>query len=950
MNALRWLYRLAGTAALLTLTLALAPPAHANWNPFPGGLQVSSSVEGPHSCPDGNGGTWVAYFGAPFGPPDNRLYAVHLRFDGAFLASVQLATLAGPTQLAIVPDGSGGCIVAYLSSAAPANLVAQRLDLNASPVWTSTVDNLGTATSVQATADDSGGMIVLWSDTRGGTSTFVQRLTSGGSALWATNGKSLGAIRPSFVPSAGASNAITSICTDGVGGAFIAFRPSSTTDLLLQHVDGSGNLALGGGVDLSHTDLGSLSGAGTIVSDAAHGAWISYLLGTGLVVEHAPSTVNTSSVLNPVAVPSLYAPDTNPDPFPSLIANASGLFLAIGIVNGSAHGVLVQHVTNAMSFDWDNGFVQGRTTPFISTGSTIQPMLTWGGVSFPNNVVVSWPDVSTDSLRAQGFDATGHPAFLQTGVALGDNGWLVGAVPGAFVPSATQLWVNAGGALEGQNVSLSDVDVTVTQPGWAGPLVPRADSLGVSPGLVGATVLLEGQPFWLNYSFSQPLPNTIPPVALRVYADGEEFVDASKPLWTDMVHNVPNGFTTGDYMRFNVEMSAMPGGPHTLTIYAASNVGVDNQLDEALEFNNSWSHQWVWEPSWILAGPLFNTFPKPLGKFPIPNGIGHKFLSPSKPPNPNAWVASCAARRGPTYGPAGQVLGYGDSYGLETFDLPVGAGEFTHMIGASHQGFNGTNFTVALAPAAPDSIYPLVVRDSVQDSNPDSCWFDLQFADDRYGPAAGSTWTDQAMAPGELTDVYLLQASARQSLKLSLRRHEVVAGPQSALAFEVFPPESAAVFSRGGGMASHTVSADVETLSFVATSTGPYVVVVFRQDGSAAGGAMTYDFESSSVATLDAPGSGPAVRLSFAGAEPNPARGGADLSYTLPAAGPASLALYDLGGRQVRVLASGDAAPGGHRVHWDGTGADGARVRAGLYFARLSYGGHTLVRRLTVIE
>ncbi len=46
------------------------------------------------------------------------------------------------------------------------------------------------------------------------------------------------------------------------------------------------------------------------------------------------------------------------------------------------------------------------------------------------------------------------------------------------------------------------------------------------------------------------------------------------------------------------------------------------------------------------------------------------------------------------------------------------------------------------------------------------------------------------------------------------------------------------------------------------------------------------------------------------------------------------VAVYDVAGRLVRVLADGKLSPGTHRLDWDGTNEMGARVSAGLYFMR----------------
>lgn len=68
--------------------------------------------------------------------------------------------------------------------------------------------------------------------------------------------------------------------------------------------------------------------------------------------------------------------------------------------------------------------------------------------------------------------------------------------------------------------------------------------------------------------------------------------------------------------------------------------------------------------------------------------------------------------------------------------------------------------------------------------------------------------------------------------------------------------------------------------------------------------------------------------------------------------GPVStrLAVFDVQGRVVRVLADGAYAAGFHLVEWDGRGETGARVRPGLYFCRLIAGGVAAQTRIMVLR
>jgi hypothetical protein len=57
---------------------------------------------------------------------------------------------------------------------------------------------------------------------------------------------------------------------------------------------------------------------------------------------------------------------------------------------------------------------------------------------------------------------------------------------------------------------------------------------------------------------------------------------------------------------------------------------------------------------------------------------------------------------------------------------------------------------------------------------------------------------------------------------------------------------------------------------------------------------------------------------------------------TMPEAGPAYVALYDVLGRRVRVLRDETLPKGATIAPWDGKDAAGRSVRRGVYFARVT--------------
>jgi flagellar hook assembly protein FlgD len=85
-------------------------------------------------------------------------------------------------------------------------------------------------------------------------------------------------------------------------------------------------------------------------------------------------------------------------------------------------------------------------------------------------------------------------------------------------------------------------------------------------------------------------------------------------------------------------------------------------------------------------------------------------------------------------------------------------------------------------------------------------------------------------------------------------------------------------------------------------------------------------------------------------AYPNPFRDQATVEFRLPRAMDAEVAVYELGGRLVRTLREGAAAAGESRVTWDGRGASGRPVPAGVYWVRLRGEAMEQARRVVAVR
>jgi hypothetical protein len=83
---------------------------------------------------------------------------------------------------------------------------------------------------------------------------------------------------------------------------------------------------------------------------------------------------------------------------------------------------------------------------------------------------------------------------------------------------------------------------------------------------------------------------------------------------------------------------------------------------------------------------------------------------------------------------------------------------------------------------------------------------------------------------------------------------------------------------------------------------------------------------------------------------PNPFNPSTALKLALADDGDVSLTIYDVGGRKIRRLVSGDLQAGYHEVVWDGRTDSGDDAATGIYFARLQHKSVDKTIRMTLIK
>lgn len=98
------------------------------------------------------------------------------------------------------------------------------------------------------------------------------------------------------------------------------------------------------------------------------------------------------------------------------------------------------------------------------------------------------------------------------------------------------------------------------------------------------------------------------------------------------------------------------------------------------------------------------------------------------------------------------------------------------------------------------------------------------------------------------------------------------------------------------------------------------------------------------------PAPAPDARVSLSDARPNPSRGAVWFTLRLPSPARVAFDVLDPGGRRVWSAPVSDQGAGAVPLLWPGLDAAGARARPGLYLARATVNGRSLVRRVALLR
>lgn len=98
------------------------------------------------------------------------------------------------------------------------------------------------------------------------------------------------------------------------------------------------------------------------------------------------------------------------------------------------------------------------------------------------------------------------------------------------------------------------------------------------------------------------------------------------------------------------------------------------------------------------------------------------------------------------------------------------------------------------------------------------------------------------------------------------------------------------------------------------------------------------------------PRSAEIVRFALGPVSPNPFREAAMIAYSTPASARVAIGVYDVNGRLVRTVFSGQVDAGTHQVAWDGRDDAGAKVARGVYFCRMNAGEFSATEKVVLLQ
>lgn len=393
-----------GTSDLYAQRVLSTGAAHPAW-PFNGRVLCSAANNqlDPAIVSDGAGGAIVAWCDLRNG--HNQLVFVHHVLpngttDPAWNPAGRVLAATGANQLepAIVSDGAGGAIVAWLDARNGAlDVYAHHIrstgvvDGAWPPLGAALCNAVNTQNAPAMVADGAGGAIVAWQDARSGTNydLYAQRVLAGGvvDPSWPVDGRA--------VKIAANDQMNPAIIADGAHGAIVTwqdYRSGTDYDIFAQHVLSTGITDVAWPLD-GRVLCGAANeqSTPTIVPDGAGGAIVSWQDARGGPMDIYAQRVLASGAVDPAWPLDGRALCTAADPqyLPRAVTDGAGgaIVTWYDFRGGSTSDIYAHHVSSAGVVDpaWP---VNGRAL-CLALDDQYQEVIVSDG---NGGAVVAWED------------------------------------------------------------------------------------------------------------------------------------------------------------------------------------------------------------------------------------------------------------------------------------------------------------------------------------------------------------------------------------------------------------------------------------------------------------------------------------------------------------------------------------------------------------------------------
>jgi hypothetical protein len=323
------------------------------------------------------------------------------------------------SNVQIISDDAQGAIICWVDERTGSrDIYAQRINSAGFVLW----NNNGTAISIAANfqqdclivPDGSGGAIIAWKDTRNGADDiYAQRVNAAGNVQWAMDG----------VPVCTAVDYQTELqmISDGNGGAILTWmdqRSGTTNDIYAQYIDGAGN-SLWAVDGIPVCSAANTQGAPKIASDGGGGAIITWYDGRdpgddNLYAQRVDSAGIAQWTMDGILVCS----DTNAQYSPTIVADGTGG--AVIAWNDSRSTGLMIHQDIYVQKINASGLPQWTTNGVaicVDSSDQYGIKMTSDG---SGGAVITWTDWRgpTQDIYAQRISAAGLVQWITNGVAI----------------------------------------------------------------------------------------------------------------------------------------------------------------------------------------------------------------------------------------------------------------------------------------------------------------------------------------------------------------------------------------------------------------------------------------------------------------------------------------------------------------------------------------------------